>query len=149
MGDVDAYYRDELKKLGLDHGLCVNCGEMFETQDQTNLRYPFKSYVCKCTLCRECINSCGEKITPGKTFTFDCPRCETKKAWNLRKLLPDLQFANLLDAVNSIVPYGMKKEAEPRDGGAVDRDDGCEDDHSNGGEVNDGSGKRKWRGKIG
>jgi Fe-S oxidoreductase len=142
MGAAGEYYNAELSRVVGDHGYCKNCQQAFETNNQTDLKYPFRSYVCRCTLCRECINSCGAQITPGKIHTFDCPLCLHEKAWNLRKLLPDLQFVNLLHAVTEIQPYsGIDKKGDGSAGG----EDGHEDDHSNG-EADDGTGgKRKWR----
>jgi endogenous inhibitor of DNA gyrase (YacG/DUF329 family) len=143
MKDIGAYYTGELARLARDHGTCINCGQLYETNNETDHRYPFRSYLCRCTLCRGCINACGALITDGKEFTFDCPLCLKKMAWNVGRLLPDLQFVNLLHAVSHIVPF--IPVIEGIQGGMIDRDDGHEDDHSNGGDVDDGCCKRKWR----
>jgi len=132
----------ELGRLVRDHGFCRNCQQAFETDNQTDLKHPFRSNVCSCTLCRDCINSGGDQTTPGKIQSFDCPLCLHEKAWNLRELLPDLQFVNLLRAVTKLRPFCyIHQNGHESSGG----EDGHEDDHSNGGEHDDGRGKRKWR----
>jgi hypothetical protein len=135
-----SYYAGEIRSLIMCHGDCNMCGLGFEVEHETDPRYPYVSPVCKCTLCRACINECVPKVASSKIYMYGCPACYKDQAWNLKNLLPNRPFANLLSGMDRAIANSPKESSAASDG-----NDGHEDDHSNGGDYDDGSGKRKWR----
>ena len=108
MAASGAYYHREMNRLINGHG-CTLCTEEFETDLPTDLKYPYISPVCKCTLCRACIDRCVI-VEEGKRWTADCPLCGVQKAWEMRNLAPNRHVANLLHDMKRVVKNAGKDE---------------------------------------
>lgn len=107
MAASGAYYRREMTRLIKGHG-CTLCTEEFETDLPTDLKYPYVSPVCRCTLCRACVDGCVPVEKKG--WTADCPLCAVPKAWNMRNLVPNRHVANLLHDMKRVVADEGKDE---------------------------------------
>lgn len=141
MGPIGAYYRSEMSRMLRGYG-CTYCSQEFETNDPADLRYPLISPVCKCTLCRACIDrQCLAQIVPTKLNTVSCPLCRTEQAWNINTLVPNRHLANLLDDMRRVVMNEGKDDCHGGDGGYVNDSGG--DDSSNNDDDGGGGGKKR------
>jgi hypothetical protein len=126
------------------HG-CTVRSEAFETDVTTDRRCPHISPVCKCTLCKACVDG-----SPAQTeHTVGCPLCQEPRAWNKRKLVPNRHLANLLHDMKRVLTNAGKDECR---GGGSDCSDGDNEsilgrkENGNNGGERDGHSKNKTNG---
>jgi hypothetical protein len=129
MNASGVYYHREMDRMVNGHG-CIVCSQAYETDVWTDLRYPYISPVCKCTLCRACIDErLAQIVGTNKVYTVECPLCEKPKAWNKRNLVPNKQLANLLHDMKRVIANAGKDE--------------CHGGGSSGSDDNDGKSRKK------
>jgi hypothetical protein len=77
------------------------CLTLYDCTDKAERHFPMISPVCWCTMCLKCVHAQHEaavKNSPDwKGWTIECMLCSTPKAWNIRKLVPNLALASMLE----------------------------------------------------
>jgi len=99
---TDSYYHTGMEVL-LKNNCCrgLQCMSPFDCNDKSEWNFPYISPVCYCTLCQKCVHAQNEAALEGnpkwKGYVVECMLCGTLKAWNIRKLVPNMALASMLE----------------------------------------------------
>jgi len=114
------YYRSGMGVL-LKNNCCRGdlCMKPFECEDRSEWHFPYISQVCFCTLCQKCVHAQNEAALQEnpkwKGYVVQCMLCGTLKAWNIRKLVPNIALANMLEETRRLAasnPTDGREEEE-------------------------------------
>ena len=95
------------------------CFKKYDIKNPKQQNYPHISAVCYCTLCLECIHKQKEAVKDSnpewKGWVVKCMLCQREKAWNLRKLIPNLALASMLENTTLLLDNIPREEGEDSD----------------------------------
>jgi hypothetical protein len=78
-------------------------------QDFENKGYPFAYFACvstkcNCTVCKHCLDRVVEKQPQNWTgWTVSCPSCFEERAFNLRRLVPNMALVAIVSDVRRLL----------------------------------------------
>jgi hypothetical protein len=102
-----SFYRTGLELL-LKNNCCKGngCLKPFECEDKLMAHFPYISPVCACTLCQKCVHAQTEAALEDnpnwKGYVVQCGLCGTLKSWNIRKLVPNMALASMLEEIRRL-----------------------------------------------